>query len=168
MTEGSGEALQPQCLSCCASSRWVPQNPEETRSWSLGTSSAPVETQLILFIQRDLSSSASKANKSGVRREIFQVPSYPKSIQFVPGMTIIALCSSTSTERGEEHKSIFPAPKAPSGSFLLWVWAGQDTKGMLSFNMGQDQQSEGTKGFICNEITGTGPLEMSLEAQPLI
>lgn len=48
------------------------------------------------------------------------------------------------------------------------VWTGQDTKGTFSFKMGQDQQAEGTKGFICNEITGIGPLEMSLEAQPLI
>lgn len=65
--------------------------PAETRSWSLGPSSVPVETQLILFIQRDLSSSVSKADKSRVRIEIFQVLSYPKNTQLGPGMTIVPL-----------------------------------------------------------------------------
>lgn len=101
--EGLEGLCSPQCLPAVPLPRW---SPAEIRSWSVGRSSAPVETQ------RDLSSSVSKADKPRVRTEIFQVLSHPKNAQFVPGMTLTPLpLLFTSSDCGQEQESILQHQK---------------------------------------------------------
>lgn len=169
--KGLERALQPQCppavpLPGCSPSR----NQKLELGNKLSSSGNPADTfHPGRFITQCLQSFFLLTNQKSVHRFSKSCPT-PKTYNLCHHSPCFALLPPVTVERN------MSPPFQHQKHLLDHSWCGygldktqrgsKDTKSSLK--MRQDQQSEGTKGFICNEITGIGPLDMSLKAQPLI